>query len=97
MYIQHMNIFRATHVVELRAADQILTIALRLVSDPHAGVQVFRDVFANEYVVDDLSGCPAWPTGTQVHALQGGPVPLSWLRSAKPRECCTALPLFACA
>jgi hypothetical protein len=92
-----MNIFRATHVIDLWDGQRTLTVALRLVSDPNSGVQVFRDVFANEYVVDPLLGCSAWPKHAQALPLNGQPVQLSWLRSAKLSALCSAQQVLACA
>jgi len=93
-----MVIFRATHAVELSDGYHRFPVALRLVSDESSGVQVFRDVFANEYVVDGLLGhCEQWPAHTQVSRLSPGQtVPLSWLRSARVRAC-EMLPVYATA
>jgi hypothetical protein len=93
-----MTFFRATHVVELAEGNRSVQVALRLVSDPCEGVQVYRDAFANEFIVDPSFGCSVWPTHTAIHALQSDAVPLSWLRSAKPSTgLCFGARLFACA
>lgn len=91
-----MVIFRATHVIELNDGQHSTPVALRLVSGAETGVQVYRDVFANEYVVDSLLGCDQWPKHTHALKLEAEQtVPLSWLRSAKVRSC-SFLPSYAC-
>lgn len=84
MHNQHMTIFRATHVVELVHEGRGITVALRLVSKASDGIQVYRDVYCHEFVVDPSFGCASWPTHAAVYELTSEDVPLSWLRSGKP-------------
>jgi hypothetical protein len=75
--------FRATHVARIQWATGSQTVALRRVTLGDYPVDVFRDVYANEYFSDPITGISEWPCYDISPIPEGHSVPWAWLVSPK--------------